>query len=178
MTLARLKTSHCRPARPAARDQVTQAQARKGISKEESPARGDWGVGGGRGTHPTPGARKKIAREIGSAPACARASWPRGGGRPRSERGARESLSHQGSSLLAPPLAAGTRITCIVNLEIVVSTQHARRSTPPGQRGRPVERERASATQQTTALAQGSASARAVRFLPGGAKGPRDWSGE
>ena len=46
MTLARLKTSHCRPARPAARDQVTQAQARKGISKEESPARGDRGRGG------------------------------------------------------------------------------------------------------------------------------------
>ena len=169
MTLARLKTSHCRPARPAARDQVTQAQARKGISKEGSPARGDWG--GARTRHQAQG--RRLREKLGPRPP---APARRGLGGGSAEE--RESLSHQGCSLLAPPLAAGNRVACIVNLEIVVPTPHARRATPPGQRGRPVERERASATQQTTALAQGSASARAVRFLPGGAKGPRDWSGE
>ncbi len=78
---------------------------------------------------------------------------------------ARESLSHQGCSLLAPSPAADARITCIVNLSIVFLAPHTRRATPPGQRGRLVERERASAEQQTTALARGSATARAMLFL-------------
>ena len=152
----------------------THTQARRGISKEGSPARGDQGGGGGD-THPAPGARKEIAREImGPRPPAPARHGLRGG---FGQGAARESLSHQGCSLLAPSPAADARITCIVNLSIVFLAPHTRRATPPGQRGRPVERERASAEQQTTALAQGSASE--GNALPAGAwraTGPRDGS--
>ena len=175
MTLARLKTSHCRPARPAARDQVTQAQARKGtVPRREARPAEIRGAGGETRTRHQAQGRRSHERKLARARLRPRVLASGGG---VGQGAARESLSHQGCSLLAPSPAADARITCIVNLEIIVPAPHTRRATPPGQRGRPAEGERASAEQQTTALARGSASE--GNALPAGAwraTGPRDGS--